>query len=284
MIPDFLHSWPLFHNTYLAGWLAAVALSLIGVLVVARSQIFVGAALSQASTLGIALAMWTGSLLGAAAPPWIDSDGFLSLVAVFFSIAAALLASGRAGGSRESRESLTGWIFLLGAAASILVVAKSPHGLDEVHRLLSSSLIGATTADVAIFAALAAATALALLACRRALLLWVIDAPTAAAAGVPTRLLEILFSTWLGLAVGLSIRSSGMLYTFGCLVLPALVARTLAREIRTMLLLAPILALGSSIAGFMVANEYDFPPAQFTITLLCALLPLGALVGRRVRL
>jgi ABC-type Mn2+/Zn2+ transport system permease subunit len=285
MIRDFLSSWPLFHNTYLAGWLAAVALAIMGVLVVARSQVFVGAALAQASTLGIALAMWSGSALGTAAPSWVESEGLLTLTAVAFAIGAALLAGGRSDRTREAREALTGWIFLLGAAASILVVARSPHGLEEVHRLLSSSLIGATATDVTVFAALAALTGLSVLRWRQTLLLWVFDPTMAAAVGVRVRLLELAFSGWLGLSVGLAIRSSGMLYTFGCLVLPALVARTLCREVGAMLLLAPLLALTAAFIGFVAANHYDFPPAQLTIALLCVLWPLaGVLRWSRRRL
>ena len=52
MIQEFVASWPLFHNTYLVGWLIALLLALVGVLVVARDQIFIGAAVSQASTWG----------------------------------------------------------------------------------------------------------------------------------------------------------------------------------------------------------------------------------------
>ena len=43
-------------------WLIALLLSMIGVLVIAKDQIFLSAAVSQASTLGIALGMWAGVL------------------------------------------------------------------------------------------------------------------------------------------------------------------------------------------------------------------------------
>ena len=65
MIQDFAASWHLFHNSYLAGWLIGLLLALIGVLVVARNQIFIGVAVSQASTLGIALTMWLGGFRAA---------------------------------------------------------------------------------------------------------------------------------------------------------------------------------------------------------------------------
>ena len=61
MIEDFLNSWSLFQDSYLVGWLVLVLLAIVGVIVVARDQIFIGAAVSQASTLGIALAMWISS-------------------------------------------------------------------------------------------------------------------------------------------------------------------------------------------------------------------------------
>jgi hypothetical protein len=63
MIAEFLSSWPLFHNAYLSGWLISVLLALIGVLVVARDQIFLGATVPQASALGIAVGMMFGSWL-----------------------------------------------------------------------------------------------------------------------------------------------------------------------------------------------------------------------------
>jgi ABC-type Mn2+/Zn2+ transport system permease subunit len=84
--------------------------------------------------------------------------------------------------------------------------------------------------------------------------------------------------------IGLSIRVSGMLYTFGCLVLPALAVRSVAREMRGMLLLSPILPLVASALGFVLANAYDYPPAQTTVGLLCLALALAWLYrrGRRV--
>lgn len=85
-------------------------------------------------------------------------------------------------------------------------------------------------------------------------------------------------------ALGLSIRVSEMLYTFGCLVLPPLAARSLAREMRGMLLLSPILALVASALGFVLANACDYPPAQTTVGLLCLALALAWLYrrGRRI--
>ena len=148
MIQEFVASWPLFHNTYLVGWLIGLLLALVGVLVVARDQIFIGAAVSQASTLGIALALGLGSWTATEALEWLHADAFLSAMAVVFSVLAALLTARGEAAAQESHEAVTGWVFLLSASGAILIVSHSPHGLDEIHRLLSSSIIGATQRNV----------------------------------------------------------------------------------------------------------------------------------------
>jgi len=282
VIQQFLSSWALFHNTYLAGWLISLLLSLIGVLVVARNQIFIGAAVSQAATLGIACGMWAGALFAADAGAFVRSDQFLSALAVAFSIMAAA-ATARAGDAgQDSHAAVTGWVFLASASFSILVLSHSPHGLEEVHRLLSSSIIGAAASDVWVFAALLLLTTLFIASNRPRIILFAMDPLMAAAVGTRTTLWEGLLSVWLGLVVGLSIRASGMLYTFGCLVLPALAAGNLCREVRSMFVVAPIIGLVTAVVGFVVADRYDFPPAQMTVALLGVLLPLAWLV-RQVR-
>ncbi len=275
MIGEFLVSWNLFHNTYVAGWLIALLLSVVGVLVVARDQIFIGAAVSQASTLGIALAMWIASAAGAAEASWLTSNGFLSLMAIAFSVLAALITAGGGEAGQESHEAITGWVFLASASLAILVVSHSPHGLSEILRLLSSSIIGATAGDVLVFSGLSAVTVLILWRTYRRTLLLVLDPVMAAATGMRTTWWAAFISAWLGLAVGLSIRVSGMLYTFGCLVLPALVAKNACREVRPMFVVAPVVAVGTGALAFVLANHYDYPPAQMTVALLSFLLMLS---------
>jgi ABC-type Mn2+/Zn2+ transport system permease subunit len=100
------------------------------------------------------------------------------------------------------------------------------------------------------------------------------DPEMAAAVGLATGRWLRGVALWLGLAIGLSIRASGLIYTFGCLVLPALVARNLCREVRPMLWVAPAVAAAAAFAAFVVANAADVPPAHAAVALLCALVAL----------
>lgn len=82
-------------------------------------------------------------------------------------------------------------------------------------------------------------------------------------------------------AVSLTVRHCVMLYTFGCLVLPALVAKNLCRKVRYMFLVAPGVAVGTGVIGFLLANQYDYPPEQMIIALFCLELIMVWLFRRR---
>jgi ABC-type Mn2+/Zn2+ transport system permease subunit len=271
MIAEFLDSWSLFHNTYISGWMIAVLLSLVGVVVVARDQIFIGAAVAQASMLGLTSGMWVGRLTALSRSTWYQFDAFVSVFGGLFAVLGALVTGQAVHAGRESREAVTGWVFALGMSLSVLLVSHSPHGMEEVHRLLASTLIGASAADAVLFTAMAAATVLAVVLWSEPILLLVMDPEMARAAGLRVLLWDRLMYVWLGLAVAFSLRVSGMVYTFGYLVLPALVAKSVCREARSMFLVAPAVAFVTSLAAFVVAHAYDFPPAHVAVATLVVL-------------
>lgn len=282
MIASFVASWPLFHDVYIAGMLIALLLSLIGVAVVARDQIFLGAAVSQASLLGISAGIWLDGATAGTAFAFLGGDTSHSLLGGVFAVIGSLAVAAAASRLRESREALTGWLFLFGASASVLIVANSPHGMAEVNRLLSSSLIGADSIDVSVFAVLLATTLAALALRMRPILLLLTDVGTARARGIPVARWEALLAIWLGLAVAWSIHVAGLIFTFGCLVLPGLVAKNLVREVRSLFFVAPVIALLASLVAFVVANDSDLPPGQLAVFVLC-LLQLAAWAVRQTR-
>ena len=281
MIESFVTSWALFHHAYVAGWLIAILLGLLGVVVVARDQIFLGAAISQASVLGIAIAVSLGGLPMLADCEWCGDDWTHTATGGLFAIAGALLTA-TARPRRETHESLTGWVFLTSSCFAVLLLAHSPHGMDEINRLLASTIIGAGAADVWLFGALAGAAVLAAWRLHAPLRLVLMDREMAMAVGLDVRAWDRGLAIALGAAVGLAIHVSGVVYTFGCLVLPALVAKNVCREVRQMLVVSPLVALAAAIAGFVVANDYDLPPGQAAVAMLSVLL-VGAWTARNLR-
>jgi ABC-type Mn2+/Zn2+ transport system permease subunit len=275
VIGSFLASWDLFATTYVVGLLIAGVLSVVGVWIVARDHIFLGAAVAQASTLGVAVGLWLAGTAAAQRLHVLEGDAVATGFAVVASVVTAWVATRVAERRTESHEAVTGWIFLLAGSVPVLMLADSPHGLEEIQRLLFSTILSVTRLDLALFVGIAAATVAAALLLRERLLVFVLDPELAAAVGMRSAAWASAIAVWLGLAVGLSIRASGTLYTFGCLVLPPLVAKNVCREVGPMLWTSPLVAMAAALAGFVISNHLDLPPAHTTVGLLAAALPLA---------
>lgn len=279
MIESFLSSWELFRATYLAGWLVAAVMGLLGVVIVLRRQVFLGAALSQTATLGVAAALGGATALGVPArgehATWLAG---LAAIAAPVLASLPLMARRDRGANDDTRTAL---VFVGAAAAAVLLVAHSPHGLEEVQRLLSSSILGATEADVGWLLLGTVLLATFLARHRDAVLLLSVDRETAHALGMPVRRWELGLAVVTGLALGSVMRLGGFVYSFGCLVLPVLIARPLVRRMSSLLWLAPVLAVGAAVTGFVLANHWDFPPAQLTVALLAGLALGSDLLLRR---
>ena len=283
MIENFFDSWSLFQHAYLSGWFIGLLLSLLGVLVVARDQIFIGAAVSQASMLGIAVGLWLGSAVSQDPHSWWHSDLFHSTMGGVFAVLAALLTTtGSRGSGRETHEAITGWVFLVSLSLSILLMAHSPIGTEEINRLSASTIIGARQTDVWIFAAMFVATATLLFAYSRQALLLILDPAMARAVGLRVDVWNRLLAVWLGLVVGFSIHVSGVVFSFASLVLPALVAKNVCRETRHLFVVAPAVSLLTGVLAFVLANHYDYPPGQMAAACLSGLVA-GAWLFRWLR-
>ncbi len=281
---EFLAAWSLFGVTWGVGLLAAVLLATVGVWLVARDHIFLGAAVAQASTLGVALGLWLAGSGAAASLAWLDSDAVPAGLAVLGSVATAWLAARGGDAGLESEESITGWVFLVAASLPVLMLAHSPHGLEEVHRLMFSTLLTASGTDLGVFLLLAFATGIGVAHTWERLLLLTLDPQMAAAVGLRRSLWAGATAVWLGVAAGLSLRVAGLLYTFGCLVLPALIAKNVCREVRPMLWVSPLVAAAGAVLGFLLAHRLDLPPAHVTVCLLgVGLLGAWWLRGLRAR-
>jgi ABC-type Mn2+/Zn2+ transport system permease subunit len=148
-------------------------------------------------------------------------------------------------------------------------------GLREVQAMMSSSVIGATPGDVLFFGGMAVVALGFVLMTRRRLVVLVTDPTMAAAVGMRVGWWTGALALAMGVGTGVAMRSTGMLYTFGCLVLPPLVAKNLCREVAPMFWVAPLVAAGSVAVGLVVAHTWDFPPGQ-TMVAVQALALLAA--------
>lgn len=278
-------TWVFVGSSYWAGWLVALCLALPGVLVVARNQIFIGAAVAQSSTAGVALGFWAAGLAaGLAGPidPCRDHSGsssaqiFPHLCASIAAIIAALMCTPLGNSRRGSPESRTGWFFLTCSAFSVLLLSRSAHGSKEIERIIASNLLGVTAGEIIPLAILAGLSVGLVAFWRRQLTVLAIDPTMTPLANMSRWRWESLVAIWIGISTAFAIRSSGLLFSFGCLILPALAARAACREVRHQFWVAPLLGIIGTTIGFALATHHNLPPPQVAVLTLAALPILAA--------
>lgn len=272
---DFLFAWSLFHDAWLVALFLAALLPLCGIVLVLRQQLFLSAAVGQASTLGIALGICCG-LAPAIAPSGGHTETFALLFAIAGGSLTAVLAMRSLSTSGSQVEARSAWMFLAGSSLSVLLSTSDPHGLEEVKRLTLSSLLGVSPLDTWLAGGgLLLSVVLAVLA-RRRVLLWAMDPVTTLVHGSSVLALDVAVGVWIGVATGFSIHATGLLFAFGLTVLPVLIARELARSLAAVLWLAPALGLVGTAAALVVAHLRDWPPGQVAVGGLVLVLPLAA--------
>src|SRR5215208_4534602 len=132
----------LFREALYGALVIALACSVLGVYVVLRRIVFVGAALAQLSSAGIALAMF---LSGAGIATGLT--GHPVAMALIVTLAGALFFGAEGGGRGPVPPDATiGVTYAVAAAAGILLISKAASG--EAHDIfLSGNILGITRAD-----------------------------------------------------------------------------------------------------------------------------------------
>lgn len=288
---DLAFNWSLYNNMFVQGLLIALTLAMIGVPMVARNQIFKGAAISSASTLGIAVALMIAQYSSVHhhtpddihADEWLHSDGFKTVMAVLAAIIASLVVVGR-GKTQNAYEARIGWIFLFSTVAANLLVANSPHSLEEIHRVHSSSILGAVQSENILLTVVSLLTVIMFAKSWRTQMLVATDPEMAGAVGIKTSRWQWLYAIWLAVCIGLSIRFSGVIFTFGLLVLPVFVARSICRSMRSVLIVSPVVAVTCTLLVFTAELipgwSTGLPSEQLTIFVVAAILIPATLFKR----
>src|SRR3954470_19186340 len=123
-----------------------------GIQVLARNVIFVDLALAQIAALGATVAF----MLGHPAQSLATYGYSLS----FTLLAAVLLAFTRAWATRVPQEALIGVIYVVAAAASILLIDRAPQGAEHLKQILTGNILTSGYTDFAIIVPLYAAIGL----------------------------------------------------------------------------------------------------------------------------
>jgi ABC-type Mn2+/Zn2+ transport system permease subunit len=138
-----------------------------------------------------------------------------------------------------------------------VVLALSPGSPPGIDGLLFGDLLGVTPADIAVSAALTAATLAAGLALYRPLIAVGFDRGSARAFGARPLPVELALLALVAVAVLVGVRALGNLLVVALIVGPAASARLLVRRLHAMMAAAVLIAWASGLAGLYLSYYVD---------------------------
>jgi ABC-type Mn2+/Zn2+ transport system permease subunit len=281
--PDFL-----LRNSVYASLLAGLACPLVGIWLVLRRLVFLGVALPQIASAGVAFALSVHVWMGHLDVSHGEEQRALAFIgSVGFTVLAILWLAWLERRGRGLGEGRLGTAYVLATAISILLLAKCPVAERGWLNLLKGEIIAISNPDL-VLTGIAMATVLVMLwRFHKEFLLVSFDRELAVTLGRNVGGWDLLLFGLIGSTVAVAVLSVGPLIAFGFLLIPPLIARHFARSMRQLALGASLLGGITALVGFVLAYLCDLPVGPTDVALLGVIYALtaaakGLIAGRTV--
>lgn len=265
----------LFREALYGTLVIAVACSVLGVYVVLRRIVFVGAALAQISSAGIAIALW---LAGMGVLPGLTSHPLA--VSLLITLAGVVFFSRPSRGDIPPDASI-GVAYAVAAAAGILFIAKAKSG--EAHDIfLQGNILGITRSDTLLLLAASVPVLVAHAVFYKEFLFVSFDRETARTLGYRVARWDLALYLTLGIVIACAMQFAGVMLVFNFLVLPAVTGLFVGGSMRATFIVSVGSALLAAVIGFAASIPLDLPsgPTIIAVSGVLAFLAWGA---RRAR-
>ena len=231
-------------------FLACLLLVLIhvyfGIHILERGIIFVDLALAQFIGIGIALAFVYGE------------KKTLPLSILFAFLGALILSLSRKAARYVNIEAFIGVLYIFSFAAAILILDRSPHGMEEFKTIMNGNILWVTPKEIlSTFVVYGSVGALHFIMRRRFFAL------TFEKKG--NFLMEFLFFASFAVVLVKSVKIAGILQVFAFLVIPALIGRLFFSKQASQLLIGWMAGVLVSMAGIYLSFRLDLPTAPLIV-------------------
>jgi zinc/manganese transport system permease protein len=248
---DYNELIPLVQNSLIAGLLLGLVGGLIGVFVMTRDMSFAVHGISELSFAGAAFALLLGyNVVGGS---------------IIGSLIAALII-GYLGAKAKDRNSIVAVLMPAGLGLGILALALYEGRAANKFGLLTGQIVAVDDPQLASLVLICGFVLITLLFIWRPLTFSSVDAEVAAARGVPTKALSIIFMLLLGLAVAASVQIVGALLVLSLLVTPAAAALRVSSSPILTPILSVVFAVTSVIGGILLALGAGLPISPYVTT------------------
>ena len=274
---EFLSAREIWQVPLTASIIAGALLGALGVFVVLRRTVFVSAALTQLSTVGLVLALLIQEGLHVRS----EHATVQLVVAIAFSVAGALIL-GAFRSRRLPAEAAVGGVWVAASALVVLGVSRLlVHEAHDLGGMVFGNAVAVPLADLAVIAAVAILCGVMHTLFAKELAFVSFDAETARALGMNVSLWDgILFLT-IGLAIPVTARALGALPVFAFLTLPAAAALLARTRFKAAFALAGIIGVVAAGGGYVLSWLWELPTGATMVALAGILLVPGAVLRMR---
>ena len=255
---------PLVTNSLIAGALLALIGGLVGVFVMNRELSFAVHGISELSFAGAAVFLLVG----------MD----VVLGSVFGSLTAAAIIA-FLGDKARDRNSIVAVLMPFGLGIGILALALYPGRAANKFGLLTGQIVAVDDPKLGAMAVISAIVLVSLALMWRPLTFTSLDGEVAAARGVKTTLLGIVFVMLLGLAVAAAVQIVGALLVLALLVTPAAAALRLSSSQLWVPVLSVSFALVAMVGGTLLALGGTLPISPYVTTISFTIYLIARLVA-----
>ncbi|MBI4280838.1 metal ABC transporter permease, partial [Candidatus Uhrbacteria bacterium] len=234
MFEDFFQ-YPFLIRALVAVVILGILTAILGVFVVLRRMAFFGDAIAHSSLAGIAL----GLLFGL--HPMLGAIGVSILVAVgiVFVDRKKVLAM----------DTIIGVFFAAAVAVGVLIMGELRGVRVNLLGFLFGDILAISNVDLWIVGILGVVVLLLVAVASKPLVHIAFQEDLARVLGTPVERYNYFFMILLALAVALGIKVAGVILMGPLLIIPAAAAKNIARDFRSMMMLAVVLSLVAGMVG-----------------------------------
>src|SRR5437867_1052823 len=257
----------LLRNSLQGGLIIGLVAPLVGVFLLARRMVFIGIALPQVSTAGVAAAfVWHTFFHG---HPTRDVNDFLialigSSILTFVVMLGLALLERRGRGLGEGR---IGMLYAMAGAAIILLLASDRVTEIGILSLLKGEIIAIPDVELLILLLGYGAIMALLTIFHKELVLVTVDREMAVSLGKHVLVWDLLLFAVIGVTISLGVLVVGPLVMFGFLIVPPMIAGRLVMGMRTVSIVAALVGAGIALIGFAAAYRLDWPTGPTDVAL-----------------
>lgn len=279
----FFESYLLWKEAVASTFFLSIALSAVGIFIVLRRVVFLPAALSQLSGVGVMAGFWLVSFIALQ-----DTVATLAplCISFIFTLIGAVALGRLPNNSTISRESVIGIVYILASGAMILLAGLLPQEAHHVDDILFGNAVLVDSQQMVISTTTAIIVIALQIGLRNRFMFISCDEETAIVHGVPARKLNSILFVSMALLVTVATRTIGALPTFAFTILPPWIALQRSSSTTGILLISSIIAGTSSFFGYWISFTLDLPTGatiSVCIGLYGVFLLLPSRLAQRIR-